>query len=81
MGEHDLDEYCAEHGFCAWFKTSAKEGEGITAAAETLIANVIAVEESGQYEVPVLARDADVHRLDNAARAGKPPAASRACDC
>ena len=35
-----LDDYCREKGFLAWFKTSAKENIGINEAARFLVAKV-----------------------------------------
>ena len=37
---NQLDEYCREKGFHAWFETSAKENIGIDEAARSLVAKV-----------------------------------------
>ena len=37
---NQLDEYCREKGFHAWFETSAKENIGIEEAARSLVAKV-----------------------------------------
>ena len=37
---NQLDEYCREKGFHAWFETSAKENVGIEEAARSLVAKV-----------------------------------------
>jgi len=35
-----LEEYCKDKGFHAWFETSAKENKGIDEAARCLVAKV-----------------------------------------
>lgn len=35
-----LDDYCRDKGFAAWFETSAKENIGIDEAARRLVAKV-----------------------------------------
>ena len=37
---NQLDDYCREKGFHAWFETSAKENVGIDEAARCLVAKV-----------------------------------------
>lgn len=37
---NQLDEYCRDKGFHAWFETSAKENIGIDEAARCLVAKV-----------------------------------------
>lgn len=37
---NQLDDYCREKGFHAWFETSAKENIGIEEAARSLVAKV-----------------------------------------
>jgi len=36
-----MDEYCKEHGFVAWFATSAKENVNVDAAVDCLIENIL----------------------------------------
>ena len=40
---NQLDEYCREKNFHAWFETSAKENIGIEEAARSLVAKVSAI--------------------------------------
>ena len=37
---NQLDDYCKDKGFHAWFETSAKENTGIDEAARSLVAKV-----------------------------------------
>ncbi|GAM17797.1 hypothetical protein SAMD00019534_009720 [Acytostelium subglobosum LB1] len=37
----DIDKFCDENGFLAWFKTSAKEGTGITEALTELVTIIL----------------------------------------
>ncbi|EDQ85310.1 uncharacterized protein MONBRDRAFT_38928 [Monosiga brevicollis MX1] len=43
IDEAMLDEYCSKHGFLGWFATSAKTGQNIGEAFETLAREVIRV--------------------------------------
>lgn len=43
---NQLDEYCKDKGFHAWFETSAKENLGIDEAARCLVAKILENDES-----------------------------------
>lgn len=39
-----MDEYVKEHGFTAWFETSAKDNINIEESAKALVSKVIIIE-------------------------------------
>lgn len=40
-----MDEYVKEHGFTAWFETSAKDNINIEESAKALVSKVIKIED------------------------------------
>ena len=40
MSDEQLDEFCKQHGFVAWFKVSAKNGDNVSQAFDSLVTNV-----------------------------------------
>ena len=41
VDKSQLDAFCKEHGFVAWFETSAKENKNIEDAVKGLVANIL----------------------------------------
>jgi GTPase SAR1 family protein len=41
VDKSQLDAFCKEHGFVAWFETSAKENKNIEEAVKGLVANIL----------------------------------------
>jgi GTPase SAR1 family protein len=69
LDKEKMDAYIAEHGFIAWFETSAKEDIGIKKAFNTMVSHI-------------LSNDPDVQQLENkttgAFKLGAPSAKSTA---
>uniref|UniRef100_A0A7S1QCP4 Ras-related protein Rab n=1 Tax=Neobodo designis TaxID=312471 RepID=A0A7S1QCP4_NEODS len=40
MSDEQLDEFCKQHGFVAWYKVSAKNGDNVSTAFESLVDHV-----------------------------------------
>ncbi|CAI8024000.1 Ras-related protein Rab-32 [Geodia barretti] len=49
---NQLDDYCREKGFHAWFETSAKENIGIEEAARSLVAKILENDETIDHPQP-----------------------------
>ena len=58
--DEEVNEFCREHGFIGFVKTSASTGEGIEEAVTTLVQHVIK-----NHIEPLSARDAKTVQLDN----------------
>ena len=47
-----IDQFAKDHGFTAWFETSAKENHNIEEACRTLVQKILDYEESNSSRLP-----------------------------
>lgn len=58
---HEMESYCAEKGFAAWYETSAKDNLMINEAATFLVKQIL----ENDYKGDPVARDAGIATLDD----------------
>lgn len=69
--QEQMDAFCKEHKFAAWFETSAKDNIGIDRAARFLVERIMENDQNRQRQ-----QDADIVRPDQAV-----PKKAEGCAC
>jgi small GTP-binding protein len=84
MSDEQLDEFCRQHGFVAWYKVSAKTGDGVDESFKSLVNSVQearAKARAGSAEEPERKDQNKAVQLGKRAPAKKKDESEKKCPC
>eukprot|EP01124_Arcella_intermedia_P034378 TRINITY_DN8511_c0_g1_i1.p1 TRINITY_DN8511_c0_g1~~TRINITY_DN8511_c0_g1_i1.p1 ORF type:complete len:231 (-),score=30.52 TRINITY_DN8511_c0_g1_i1:56-715(-) len=77
--KEEMDKFCEEHGFVAWFETSAKDDTRIEESANALVKNILE-RVTPIYDPVPTPEETGVVRVQNAPNGNEKPTSSCPCD-